>query len=79
MSIESSCATVIETVRRVEFASVAMTVSQLDSIDIVYNQSTKGICSGDSGGPIVAGGKVVGIHSRVQGQSQQQLCNGTAY
>ncbi|RYZ57434.1 MAG: trypsin-like serine protease, partial [Proteobacteria bacterium] len=79
MSIESSCDTVMATDANSTRRTVSMTVAQLDSIDIVYKQSTKGICSGDSGGPIVAGGKVVGIHSRVQGQSQQQLCNGTAY
>src|SRR5438477_7513984 len=32
-----------------------------------YNQQTTGTCQGDSGGPDLAAGKVVGVHSFIEG------------
>lgn len=56
---------------------ISKPIAALDSTDITYNQSSSGICYGDSGGPVIsAAGKVVGVHSRV-GQGGSGPCNGT--
>lgn len=63
--------------------SIARNIAELDANVIVYDQSdNKGICAGDSGGPVVLGTgsnrRVVGVHSTVSNTPGQEQCFGQA-
>lgn len=57
---------------------VQKNLDEVTSTLIAYDMATKGICKGDSGGPVIAGSgaseRVIGIHSFVEGE-----CDGRGY
>ena len=57
--------------------NVDQTIIEINTAQLAYNQAQNGICSGDSGGPVLVtiGGtqKVAGVHSYVSGD-----CNGNS-